>query len=198
MRDNGRIGASDTRRAMRDLALDAARARVLDRGWGAVRMGEVATEIGTSRQTLHAEFGTKDDLGQALILRETEDFFEAVSARLDSHPSTDVGEVVASAAELALTMVSVNPLLQSVLGGGDEDHGLLPLVTSRGEPLVVHGIELFGDWLRRKGPDLEPRVAEVVVESTVRLLISHAVSPLHDVPRASADLAMLVRLAAAS
>jgi AcrR family transcriptional regulator len=57
------------RARLRELALDAARDVVLDRGWAAVRMGAIAKEIGISRQTLHGEFGTKDDLGNALVMR---------------------------------------------------------------------------------------------------------------------------------
>ena len=51
----------EARRRTRDLVLDAARATTLESGWRAVRMGALATEVGLSRQALHAEFGTKAD-----------------------------------------------------------------------------------------------------------------------------------------
>ena len=70
------------RARLRELALDAARDIVLTRGWGAVRMGAIATAIGISRQSLHGEFGTKDELGDALVLRETAAFLDGVASRL--------------------------------------------------------------------------------------------------------------------
>jgi AcrR family transcriptional regulator len=68
------------RARLRELALDAARDIVLTRGWAAVRMGAIATAIGISRQSLHGEFGTKDELGDALVLRETAAFLDGVAA----------------------------------------------------------------------------------------------------------------------
>ena len=72
------------RTRLRELALDAAREVALDRGWAAVRMGEVALAVGISRQSLHAEFGTKGDLGHALVVRETSAYFDGVAG--DSAP----------------------------------------------------------------------------------------------------------------
>lgn len=80
------------RARLRDVALDAAREVVLERGWSAVRMGAIATTIGISRQSLHAEFGTKDDLGNALVMRETAEFFDGVAVRLAEHPGDLAGE----------------------------------------------------------------------------------------------------------
>ncbi|GAA1920010.1 TetR family transcriptional regulator [Nocardioides lentus] len=186
-------GRARVREQLRDLALDVARATVLDRGWGAVRMGAVAAAVGTSRQTLHGEFGTKDDLGRALVERETGAFFAAVADRLEADPAEAPDAAVGAAAALALTMAHDNPLLQAVLGGADGDHGLLPLLTTRGEPLLSAGVELFGAWVRRRAPDLGPRLSGVLVESVVRLLVSHAVAPTGDVAAAADDLALLVR-----
>ena len=42
------------RARLRELALDAAREVVLDRGWSAVRMGSIATAVGISRQSLYS------------------------------------------------------------------------------------------------------------------------------------------------
>ena len=61
---------ADTRRRMREAMLSAAHGLAVARGWGAVRMGEVAQHVGVSRQTLYAEFGSKEALGQALVLRD--------------------------------------------------------------------------------------------------------------------------------
>ena len=45
------------------------------------------------RRRLHAEFGTKDDLGKALVMRETAEFFDGVMTRLGEHPGDLAGEL---------------------------------------------------------------------------------------------------------
>jgi len=102
------------RSRLRALALDAARQGGLDRGWAAVRMGAVAAAVGVSRQSLHAEFGTKDDLGQALVLREASAFFAELRERLAAHPR-DLAAGVADAAGFILSATRDNPMLQTIL-----------------------------------------------------------------------------------
>ncbi|KIF03224.1 TetR family transcriptional regulator, partial [Streptomyces sp. RSD-27] len=55
--------------AARESLLEAAEAALSARPWPAVRMVEVATSAGFSRQTLYNEFGGKDGLGRALVRR---------------------------------------------------------------------------------------------------------------------------------
>jgi len=74
---------AQARQRLRDAMLDAARELALGAGgWAGVRMGAVAHAVGVSRQRLHAEFGTKDALGQVLVLRETERFLTGVVGTL--------------------------------------------------------------------------------------------------------------------
>ena len=181
------------RARLRELALEAARQGVLDRGWAAVRMGAIAAAIGISRQSLHAEFGTKDDLGNALVMQETAEFFEGVRVRLDLHP----GDLAGGVFEAVQYMVSVardNPLLQTILtrtpaNGGDVS--LLPLLTIRGEPLVDRAIEILGDWAHEQWPSADPNDVRVMVESVVRLCLSHILTPTKSPADAAADLAVV-------
>ena len=62
----------DMRAQLRDRLLDAARAITTADGWSALTMGAVAGRAGISRQHLYNEIGTKQDLGDALISRETD------------------------------------------------------------------------------------------------------------------------------
>ncbi len=134
------------RARLRELALDAAREVVLDRGWSAVRMGSIATAVGISRQSLHAEFGTKDDLGEALVLREVSIFFDGMLERLEHHRG-DLAGAVRDAAGYMLDAVRDNPLLQTILtrAPAQGDFSLLPLLTTRGEPLIGRAAEIFGE-----------------------------------------------------
>ncbi len=179
------------RARLRDLALDAARGVVLDQGWSAVRMGSIAAAAGISRQSLHAEFGTKDDLGDALVLRETDEFFDGVRAHFEAHPG-DLAGAVRSAAGYMLSAARDNPLLQTILtltpaNGGDVS--LLPLLTTRSEPLIGRATAILAAWFRAQWPAADPADADLMVESVVRLGLSHILTPSKSPDAVAADLA---------
>lgn len=181
------------RARLRELALDAARDVVLQKGWAAVRMGAIATAVGISRQSLHAEFGTKEDLGHALVMRETGEFFEGVRARLAEHPG-DLGGAVTAAATYMLTVARENPLLQTILtraAGSDGDAALLSLLTIQGEPIIGNAIGILGDWVRDQWPSADPTETRVMVESVVRLAQSHILTPTASPSEIAADLALV-------
>lgn len=180
------------RTRLRELALDAAREVVLDRGWAAVRMGAIAAKIGISRQSLHAEFGTKDDLGNALVMRETAEFFEGVAARFARHP----GDLYGAVSEAAQYMVSVardNPLLGTSLtrAATAGDASLLSLLTVRAEALVDTATALVGDWVTDQWPAADPADVRLMVESVVRLCQSHILTPTKSPADVGADLALV-------
>jgi AcrR family transcriptional regulator len=166
------------RARLRELALDAAREVVLDRGWSAVRMGSIATAVGISRQSLHAEFGTKDDLGDALVMREVSIFFDGMLERLEHHPG-DLAGAVRDAGGYILAAAGDSPLLQTILtrAPAQGDFSLLPLLTTRGEPLVDRAVEIFGDWVTTQWPETDRDDALLMVESVVRLALSHILTP---------------------
>ena len=178
------------RARLRELALDAAREVVLDRGWGAVRMGAIATAVGISRQSLHAEFGTKDDLGHALVLRETVTYLDGVAARLAEHPG-DLAGAVSAATEYMLVSTRENPLLQSILTrtSGDGDFSLLSELTIQGEPMLGHAIGIVSEWVRSQWPSTDPADVRLMVETVVRLAQSHILAPVTEPARAARDLA---------
>ena len=181
------------RARLRELALDAARQVVLDRGWAAVRMGAVATQIGISRQSLHAEFGTKEELGNALIMRETAEFFDGVSTRLAEHPG-DLAAAVSAAVRYMVTIARDNPLLETVLTrapAGGADTSLLSLLTIGGEPLIGSAITIVGDWVESQWPKADPADVSVMVESLVRLCQSHILTPTKTSEAVASDLALV-------
>ena len=182
-----------SRARLRELALDAAREVVLDRGWAAVRMGSIAASIGISRQSLHAEFGTKDDLGNEMVLRETEVFFTEMTNRLAQHSGDLVGGVEA-AARYVLTIARENPLLQTILtqtpnNGGDAS--LLPLLTTRGGPLISRPVGIFLDWIGEHWPQADPADVRIVAETVVRLGLSHILTPTQEPSDSARDIAVV-------
>lgn len=180
------------RARLRELALDAARRVVLERGWAAVRMGAVATEVGISRQSLHGEFGTKDDLGNALVLRETAEFFEGVAARFAAHPG-DLSGAMSDAAQYMVSVARDNPLLGTILTRtpADGDTSLLSLFTVRGETLLETAYAVVRGWVTQQWPAADPADVRLMVESVVRLCQSHILTPTRTPAEVGADIGLV-------
>jgi len=180
------------RSRLRELALDAARQVVLDRGWSAVRMGAIATTIGVSRASVHAEFGTKDDLGQALVMRETAVFFDEMRERLNRHPG-DLPNAVQAAVAYILEATGGNPLLQTILTRAPVagDTSLLPLLTTRGEPLMTQAVQMVQEWVSEQWPGLPDSDVRLMAESVARIGFSHIVTPTAATADIARDLALV-------
>lgn len=84
---------------MRAAILEAAWERVLHTDWDQVRMSDIARDVGVSRQTVHNEFGTKDQLAQAMFQRELEVYLSGILEATRSAPSVE------AAVRTALTWV---------------------------------------------------------------------------------------------
>lgn len=172
------------RSLLREHLLDAASEALVDAGWNQLKMADIARTVGVSRQTVYNEFGNKTRLGEALAMREAERFLEGVSGRLDEHPD-DLLKAIHAAVEYTLSQAADNPLLRAILtatrGGASE---LLPFVTSRSAPILVAATSVLMKYLDDHWPEIELDDGErrMVVESVVRLVVSHLVMPL-----ASAD-----------
>jgi AcrR family transcriptional regulator len=178
---------------MRDTILDAAYDLVVARGWTAARMADIAAAVGLSRQTLYNEFGSKDGLAAAVALRETERFLTGITSELDRHD--ELQTAVEAAALFTFTQVSDNPLLKAVLTATDEDglHAdLLPLITTRSEPLLLAARAVLAEHLLRNWPQLDPDDVTAAADTAFRLVISHLVVPMDPPEMVAARLGRLV------
>ena len=175
------------RRQVREHALEQAHALAVEHGWDRVRMGAVATATGVSRPTLYKEFGDKQGLGEALVLRETERFLVGVAAALRAHE--DLGAAVEAAVAYTLAEAAASPLLHAVLTAtrGD-DAGLLTLLTTRSAPLLHAASAVVVDVLGPRLPGREAELAETA-DVLVRLVVSHLVQPADDPAGTAAHLA---------
>lgn len=173
----------------RELLLDAAADAALTTGWSSARMADVARTAGVSRQTLYAEFGTKDGLAQALALREADRYMRGADdarAGLEGSPA----EAVASAAAFTLTAAADNPLLKAVLT--DDTGGLLPFLTTRAEAILEAARTRAVDYLCGRWPELDRAHVTRVADAVNRLTISHLVLPGGRPDEVAADIALLV------
>lgn len=100
----------------REALLNAALSALTDQSWSAVRMVDVASAGGVSRQTLYNEFGSKDGLARALVRREADLYLHGVE-RLLAEPVDAVDRLV-SVAEWTVSEARSRPLLRALLTDG--------------------------------------------------------------------------------
>jgi TetR/AcrR family transcriptional repressor of nem operon len=95
-----RAGASTESSAASTAAqiLDAAERLVQERGFNGFSYADVARELGVTKAALHYHFGSKAELGDALIDRYAARFFEAL-AKVDIE-KTDAGDKLRAYAQL--------------------------------------------------------------------------------------------------
>jgi AcrR family transcriptional regulator len=167
------------RTSLRERLLAGAAELTCANGWANVTMGKLAGQAGVSRQTVYNELGSKAELAEALILRETDGFAAAVARVLALHPADPVAGVTA-AFTYTLEAANGNPLLRTVLSGpyGGRD-SLLPLLTTRSKPVLEQAVAAVAPMLRQCYPaaPLSPDEWSVAVECLVRLLLSHLMQP---------------------
>ncbi|MHA6794324.1 TetR family transcriptional regulator [Pseudonocardia bannensis] len=175
------------RSLLRDAVLDAAGRTVLEVGWQAARMADIAAAVGVSRQTLYAEFGSKQALMQALVVREAQRLVEALGAVLQDHPD-DAGAAVRAGCEFVLRRSRADDLVKTIVSGPDETE-LLPLVTTEAAPIVGLISRAFTDHFGRCRPGTEQRRAELVGDTLARLIITHVLLPDHAVEFAAEGIA---------
>ncbi len=161
---------------LRDEILDAAYAITVEQGWEQVRMTTLATRVGVSRQTLYKEFGSKPDVGEALVLREAERFQEGVLARAEQHE--DLLASLHAAILFTLTEGVANPLLRSMLAGAHSgEQSLLPYITTGAGRVLDTTVGVVRDHMRSHHPDLGAEDVETLADTTLRLSVSHLLRP---------------------
>ncbi len=140
-------------------------------------MADVAAAAGVSRQTVYNEFESRTGLGEALAVREIQQFVVAVRKKLFDHEG-DIRAAAYAAILHALREAAVNPLVRAILtsarGGTDE---LLPYLTTRSDIVLQAAGAVVEEWAAAYLPDLDPAVVALAAESIIRLTVSHIVLP---------------------
>src|SRR3712207_2963537 len=110
------------------------REQLRTRPWAEVTMAEVATAAGVSRQTLYKEFGSRQELAQAYVLREADRFLGTVEDAVTAHLDDPV-TALSAAFDVFLAAAADDPLVRAVVSGDGGDE-LLVLVTTQGHPVL--------------------------------------------------------------
>jgi AcrR family transcriptional regulator len=180
--------AEKVRALLRESLMDAAAGALARNSWSATRMVDIAAAVGVSRQTVYNEFGNKDELGRALLLRESGKFLNQVEAALDLHPGDPVSGLVASI-EVFLRLTQQEPLLRAIIGGADPNHSdLSPLLSDQGAAVLPFITGRLSDRFLSQWPDADRAGVEVYSASVVRLAISHVVFPVAEPAVTAADI----------
>ena len=176
--------AEASRELLRDRVLDAVGELAAARPWPDVTMAEVAVAAGVSRQTLYHSFGSRQELAQAYVMREAENFVAAVADTIREHPD-DPRMALRGALEIFLGAAETHPLIKAV-ASADSGEEFLPLVTTRGGPLVAEVTEQISSLMLETWPGLPRTEARLVADCLIRLAISHAALP-SGTPAATAE-----------
>jgi AcrR family transcriptional regulator len=165
------------RRQLRDDVLDTAYDITVANGWNSLRMTTLADRVGVSRQTLYKEFGSKEEVGRALVIREAGRLIDGVTEQIKRHD--DVPSAIHAALLYALERSAASPLLRAVLtGSGLSGDSLLPIITQQSRALIATATALLSNYLRARTPGLSDEDAGTIASALVRLTASHLMLPL--------------------
>ena len=178
------------RRLLRDRLLDAGREQLAERTWSAVTMAEIAAAAGVSRQTLYNEFGTRDEFGQALVIREGGRLLDAVERAIDEHKDDPLAALTA-ALERFLVIAQDDSLVR-VLLADDSTAGLLPLLTTQSGPLLDWASRRLADTIDAQWPGVARADLDMLADALVRLAISHVTAPREPPARTAASVTRLL------
>jgi AcrR family transcriptional regulator len=174
--------AHRARVTLRETLLEAAAELLPERGYAALRMADVAARAGVSRQTVYNEFGNKAALAEAVVLRTTAEFLDGIRQRFLGARCLLDG--IRQAVVFTIEHGRENPLVAAALGtGAGED--LLPLLTTKGAPILKAAAELGAAHYREMRPALDAGAADLLAETVVRLCLSHLVLPTHTAVQAA-------------
>ena len=177
--------------SLRDRLLEAAVQIMTTAGWGRVTMARLADEVGVSRQTVYNEIGTKNDLAEAMVMRELDRFLAGVTQSFDENPD-DLIAAIRDSSRRVLKYAEDNALLHAVVSathGADTE--LLPLLTTHAESLLAAAKVVVRDRLAPYSVDLDEAHLDAAIDMVVRLVLSHVMQPSGTPVRTADDIAWI-------
>ncbi|GAA1723470.1 TetR/AcrR family transcriptional regulator [Fodinicola feengrottensis] len=154
--------------------LDAALAEYLDHGLRRTSVDEVARRAGLGRATLYRRFASRDELVQAVLVRESRRFFAAINDAVESLPT--IAERLVEGFVVGLRTAREQPLLGRLLQS--EPEFLLPFLTIHGGPAIAIARQFMADQYRRSpeyraNTEVDPdEFAEILVRLSMSLVLT--------------------------
>lgn len=158
----------------RDKILDAS-LQVFERsGLAGATMGQIAAKAKVGRATLYRHFDSKEDVLQALVLREARELFGRMEEAAGAEDTPEA--LLEGVLPVAFGFFQGHRLFQRVLR--KEPEFVLPYLTIRSEGLLTAAIDFMEPFLERAkkkaGLQVEPRVA---AEWACRIILSMLTTP---------------------
>lgn len=155
--------------------LDSALSAFLDFGIKRTSMGEIARRAGISPATLYRRFESKNDLVEAVSLREAQRYVAEIDERVRA--VTEPDEQLVEIFVAFVTTLAGNDLLRRLLG--TEPEIILPRLTTDAGPILAVGRGYLAEKLREllvsaPVPAFDP---DLVAEIMARLALSLALTP---------------------
>lgn len=177
MSDESKANTSEFREWVREETLSVAHELLLEQGWDKVRVGEIAERVGVSRPTIYAEFGNKEGIAEALVVAETLRFLVGIEAALNRNLN-DPDKAIRAATRFTFKEAESSPLLKAILTSNDDgSHTMLPLLTTRSQPMFQSATEFLVAWFKEHYPEGDLDGIVDGVDALVRLVVSNLMFP---------------------
>ncbi|MGQ4617357.1 TetR family transcriptional regulator [Nocardia sp. R7R-8] len=155
--------------------LESALSAFLDFGIKRTSMGEIARRAGISPATLYRRYESKNDLVEAVSVREAQRFVAAIEKQVRTVSGNDDQLVEIFVA--FISAIAGNELLRRLLR--TEPDLILPRLTTEAGPILAVGRDYLAEKLRelRDAGDTHDVDADLVAEIMARLALSLALTP---------------------
>lgn len=159
----------------RERILDATLAQAATVGLGRVTVEDVVRRSGLGRMTVYRRFSRRDDLIEALVVRETRSFLDAVSAGIDDAGDDDS---VAEAFVAAVTFAREHPLLKRLTHA---DPGAVTETLAAHDAIVLTmGTAYIAERIQGEAPGRPSRQVRWTADLLARLFWTYLAIPPTD------------------
>lgn len=179
-------GEDPTRTRILDAALDEAAAVGLAR----MTVEDVVRRSGLGRMTVYRRFAKRDEVVDALVVRECRRFLDAVADGLRAGDTAE--DATAAAFVAAMRFARTHPLLRRV---ADTDPGsVLATAAARDRQVLGLGRDFIASQIAQSRPDADPRAVRRTADLVARLFLTYVAVPPDDPdPRDEAELRAFAR-----
>ncbi|WP_427383809.1 TetR family transcriptional regulator [Janibacter sp. G56] len=186
MTSDGLLGEGSFRSKMHEMMrasiLEAARKRAAKVDWSAIRISDIADDVGVSRQTVYNEFGAKDDLARALFEAEIGTFVAGIVDITGRAPN--ITTALSDTLNWLFDAAGNHPIIQRMLSDARAGEGgsLLPILTVRPEVVLLPARQMLLKAFTDRWPARDIDRTEQMIDFVVRLSLSEILMP-SDRPR---------------